>query len=192
MSASELRTEKQLGRGTSPLDGVGIAHAFAEALARRRTFTFFATHFADLRKTLSFTTGTAFLHFEGEGFGGQNLSAWNQTCSRFRVFEGPAGQPARYGIELANNASLPRSVVAQARQVAQKLNQRQESARDSSAEQALAQRRSVLLELRKRLRQLATLSSLPDDELATSLRQIQRQCLLSLRKTMPATGPTET
>lgn len=35
----------ELGRGTSPAEGVGIAHALAESIIRAKAICFFATHF---------------------------------------------------------------------------------------------------------------------------------------------------
>ncbi|KAG8905973.1 MutS protein msh4 [Tulasnella sp. 403] len=48
----------ELGRGTSPIEGVGIAHAIAEELIDRKilplqSFVLFSTHYADLSTTLS-------------------------------------------------------------------------------------------------------------------------------------------
>ncbi|KAG8923710.1 MutS protein msh4 [Tulasnella sp. 418] len=43
----------ELGRGTSPQDGLGISHAIAEELIHLKAFVFFATHFSDLSTTLS-------------------------------------------------------------------------------------------------------------------------------------------
>lgn len=35
----------ELGRGTSPIEGVGLAHAIAQELIETGAYTFFATHF---------------------------------------------------------------------------------------------------------------------------------------------------
>lgn len=35
----------ELGRGTSPEEGIGIAHAIAEEIIKSRSVCFFATHF---------------------------------------------------------------------------------------------------------------------------------------------------
>lgn len=35
----------ELGRGTSPDEGIGIAHAIAEEIIRSKAICFFATHF---------------------------------------------------------------------------------------------------------------------------------------------------
>lgn len=51
-SPSALVLIDELGRGTSPREGLGIAHAISESLAQTRAVTFFATHFEDLCETL--------------------------------------------------------------------------------------------------------------------------------------------
>lgn len=43
----------ELGRGTSPREGVGISHAIAEGLLELKSFVFFATHFHEITITLS-------------------------------------------------------------------------------------------------------------------------------------------
>lgn len=43
----------ELGRGTSPLEGLGIAHAVSEALSKTRATTFFASHFHQLTQSLA-------------------------------------------------------------------------------------------------------------------------------------------
>ncbi|KAH0590088.1 hypothetical protein H2248_000263 [Termitomyces sp. 'cryptogamus'] len=43
----------ELGRGTSPRDGLGISHAIGEELIALKPFVFFATHFKELTLTLS-------------------------------------------------------------------------------------------------------------------------------------------
>lgn len=45
----------ELGRGTSPIEGAGVAHAIAQELIEAKAYTFFTTHFRvrhDARLTL--------------------------------------------------------------------------------------------------------------------------------------------
>ncbi|KAJ8088885.1 MutS protein msh4 [Marasmius tenuissimus] len=52
----------ELGRGTSPREGVGISHAIAEGLIEHKCFVFFATHFTELSTTLSRQPSVVNLH----------------------------------------------------------------------------------------------------------------------------------
>ncbi|KAH9982044.1 muts domain V-domain-containing protein [Lactifluus volemus] len=52
-SSQSLVLIDELGRATSPKEGVGISHAIAEELIKLKCFTFFATHFHELSVTLS-------------------------------------------------------------------------------------------------------------------------------------------
>jgi DNA mismatch repair protein MSH4 len=56
----------ELGRGTSPTEGVGIAHAIAESIIQHKTICFFATHFKDLGTTLGRYPNVVSLHLETE------------------------------------------------------------------------------------------------------------------------------
>jgi len=52
-SSKSLVLIDELGRATSPKEGVGISHAIAQELIKLKCFTFFATHFHELSVTLS-------------------------------------------------------------------------------------------------------------------------------------------
>jgi DNA mismatch repair protein MSH4 len=52
VSSQSLVLIDELGRGTSPQEGVGIAHAIAERLIMSKCFVFFASHFQELLVTL--------------------------------------------------------------------------------------------------------------------------------------------
>lgn len=61
-SPSALVLIDELGRGTSPREGLGIAHAISESLAQSGAVTFFATHFEDLCETLDGFPNVSSLH----------------------------------------------------------------------------------------------------------------------------------
>lgn len=52
----------ELGRGTSPNEGIGISHAIAEHLIKLKAYVFFATHFNELVTTLSRQPSVVNLH----------------------------------------------------------------------------------------------------------------------------------
>lgn len=52
----------EIGRGTTPSEGFGLAYAISEELIRRRPFVIFATHFRQLSTYLQFKAGVVTLH----------------------------------------------------------------------------------------------------------------------------------
>lgn len=52
----------EIGRGTTPSEGFGLAYAISEELIRRRPFVIFATHFRQLSTYLQFKPGVVTLH----------------------------------------------------------------------------------------------------------------------------------
>lgn len=54
----------ELGRGTSSEEGVGICFSIAETLLKRKTFTFFATHFLELTTMDSLYPNVENLHLK--------------------------------------------------------------------------------------------------------------------------------
>lgn len=96
----------EIGRGTSTFDGLSLAWASAEALAQRRAFTLFATHYFEMTALEQQITGVGNLHLtatehdEGIAF-------------MHRVEPGPASQS--YGLQVAQLAGVPRSVIERAR-----------------------------------------------------------------------------
>jgi DNA mismatch repair protein MSH4 len=56
----------ELGRGTSPRDGMAIALAVCEVLVGSRALVWFATHFRELAQILSERSGVVNLHMQVE------------------------------------------------------------------------------------------------------------------------------
>ncbi|RXK40341.1 hypothetical protein M231_02324 [Tremella mesenterica] len=162
----------ELGRGTAPREGIGLSHAIAEAL------TFFATHFHELTKTLSFHPGVIKC---ATRVGGTTVSS-PAALHTYKIIEGP-GQWQHYGLELAKATCLPESVMVYAQEMAEKLAQLESNSREKSATNAVARRRKTMLDLRGHLTQIVAVSRLNDSDLAELLRALQQRCLRIIHKT---------
>ncbi len=113
-TAESLVLMDEIGRGTSTFDGLSLAWASAEHLARARAFTLFATHYfemtalAEQQETVANVHLTAAEHKDGIVF-------------MHRVEEGPASQS--YGLQVAQLAGVPQPVIARAREKLASLEQ---------------------------------------------------------------------
>jgi len=98
----------EIGRGTSTFDGLSLAFATAEYLATRvNAFTLFATHYFELTKLNEKYASIQNIHFDATEHG-ENIIFLHA------VKNGPANQS--YGIQVAQLAGVPRSVILAAKQ----------------------------------------------------------------------------
>lgn len=105
----------EIGRGTSTFDGLSLAWAFAEYLAReRKAFTLFATHYFELTSLAEQISTIANVHIDAVEHG-------DKIVFLHAVKDGPANQS--YGLHVAQLAGVPRTVIAQARQKLRSLEQ---------------------------------------------------------------------
>ncbi|KAF8315442.1 hypothetical protein DL93DRAFT_2166804 [Clavulina sp. PMI_390] len=142
-------------RGTSSIDGLGIAFATAEKLIDLRAYCFFTTHFTDLAMILSRKPNVVNLHLAVQVLHHLDLNS-------------------NTGLELAKLADLSKDVMAEARRVAEqfdKLEVRKKLA--SKTTQAIA-RRKAILSLRTKLTQAYEYSTLPNQDLAKYLAKLQK------------------
>lgn len=107
-TARSLVLLDELGRGTSTFDGMAIARAVLERLAQSQgPIVLFATHYHELTELAQVNPSITNLTVEvltGKG---------RQLVFTHRVLEGVASQS--YGIQVAQMAGLPQSVIARAR-----------------------------------------------------------------------------
>ncbi|KAE9397228.1 hypothetical protein BT96DRAFT_860285 [Gymnopus androsaceus JB14] len=161
----------ELGRGTSPREGVGISHAIAEGLIEQKCFVFFATHFAELSTTLSRQPSVVNLHL-----------AVQRTCQldsnlgmlfQYKIVDGAPEDNTHYGLELARLADLPGDVLIEANRVSKHLTELQTRHQEQSDSAKIAMRRKALLRLRTNLTQAFEHSALPDEELLAYVGRFQ-------------------
>nr|WP_297459781.1 DNA mismatch repair protein MutS [uncultured Halomonas sp.] len=96
----------EIGRGTSTFDGLSLAWASAEHLARVKAFTLFATHYFEMTALADQAEGVANVHL---------TAAEHKEGIVFmhRVEDGPASQS--YGLQVAQLAGVPQAVIERAR-----------------------------------------------------------------------------
>ena len=98
----------EIGRGTSTFDGLSLAWACAEHLAREvRAYTLFATHYFELTALPDVVDGVANVHLDAAEHEGSIVFL-------HAVREGPANQS--YGLHVAALAGIPAGVIEAARQ----------------------------------------------------------------------------
>ncbi|MDE3735058.1 DNA mismatch repair protein MutS [Pseudomonas resinovorans] len=106
-SASSLVLMDEVGRGTSTFDGLSLAWAAAEHLARLRAFTLFATHYFELTVLPESESVVANVHL--------NATEHNERIVFLHhVLPGPASQS--YGLAVAQLAGVPGDVIQRARE----------------------------------------------------------------------------
>jgi len=114
---SSLVLLDEIGRGTSTYDGLALAWATAEHLARQLgAFTLFATHYFELTTLASELPATHNVHLSATEHQGQIVFLHS-------VQAGPASQS--YGIQVARLAGVPDEVLASARERLQAFEQSQ-------------------------------------------------------------------
>ena len=98
----------EIGRGTSTFDGLSLAFACADYLARKiQAFTLFATHYFELTSLEETIPSVKNVHFNAVEYG-------DTLVFLHTVHDGPANQS--FGIQVAQLAGVPRSVIHLAKQ----------------------------------------------------------------------------
>jgi DNA mismatch repair protein MutS len=108
----------EVGRGTSTFDGLSIAWAVVEALhSGARPRTLFATHYHELTELEQLLGGVQNVHVSVQ-------EAGNEIVFLRRVEPGSANKS--YGIEVARLAGLPGDVIARAREILRRHEQKED------------------------------------------------------------------
>ena len=160
----------ELGRGTSPRDGLAIAIAIAEALVTSRAFVWFATHFHELATIMAERSGIVNRHLKVEFGNNENGNAMNML---YRVAEGTVHEH-HYGLALAKVVPLPQKVIDVAERVVQRLEGDTQTRQKTSPAVIRERRRKLLLTLKEHLIQ-AHQGRMEGEVLAGWLKQLQTE-----------------
>ena len=128
-TAQSLVLMDEIGRGTSTYDGLSLAWACAQHLARNtRAFTLFATHYFELTSLAAELEGCANVHLDATEHG-------DKLIFLHTVKEGPANQS--YGLQVAALAGVPQKVITAARRYLRELERRSAAAHEPRPQQEL-------------------------------------------------------
>ena len=98
----------EIGRGTSTFDGLALAFACAEYLAKEiKCYTLFATHYFELTELAEIIPGIANCHLRA-------IEHEDKIVFLYTVNEGPADQS--YGLHVAQLAGVPKTVIVRAKE----------------------------------------------------------------------------
>ncbi|KAJ7591554.1 muts domain V-domain-containing protein [Mycena floridula] len=163
----------ELGRGTSPREGVGISHAIAEALIEQKIFMRFHRHFNELSTTLKKQPSVVNLVSTGLQRSRPTEANFGMTF-QYKIIDGALDEVTHYGLELARLADLPADVLAEGKRVATNLAALHARNEGGSESAKVALRRKALLRLRTQLTQALDHSALPDDDLLEYIGRFQK------------------
>jgi DNA mismatch repair protein MutS len=128
-TALSLVLMDEIGRGTSTYDGLSLAWACAQHLARStRAFTLFATHYFELTALAAELDGCANVHLDATEHS-------DKLIFLHTVKEGPANQS--YGLQVAALAGVPQKVITAARRYLRELERRSAEAHEPRPQQEL-------------------------------------------------------
>jgi DNA mismatch repair protein MutS len=129
-TAKSLVLLDEIGRGTSTFDGLSLAWAVAkQLLEKNRSYTLFATHYFELTRIVDEFKQAANVHLDAMEHGSE---ANKSIVFMHKVEEGAANQS--YGLQVAQLAGIPKSVVAAAKRKLAQLEQSNVASASSQSE----------------------------------------------------------
>jgi DNA mismatch repair protein MutS len=112
-TAQSLVLMDEVGRGTSTFDGLALAWAIArQLLERNKALTLFATHYFEMTRIAQEYKEAANVHLDA-------VEHKDTIVFLHAVEEGPASQS--YGLQVAQLAGVPKTVIQRARRILQQL-----------------------------------------------------------------------
>ncbi len=143
----------EIGRGTSTFDGLSLAWAVAkQLLEKNRSYTLFATHYFELTRIVDEFKHAANVHLDAVEHG-------NNIVFMHKVEEGAANQS--YGLQVAQLAGIPKSVVAAAKRKLIQLENNQVATNTAQPDMFMTSEPIVELPIHPVMSELETMQ--PDD-----------------------------
>jgi DNA mismatch repair protein MutS len=143
-TAQSLVLMDEIGRGTSTYDGLSLAWACASYLSQQlKALTLFATHYFELTDLAAFLPGVANIHLDA-------VEHDEHIVFMHQVQDGAASKS--YGLQVAQLAGVPKTVIEMAKQKLAELEQQSEK---RTSENLTAEPKSAVPPGLKQAKQLA-------------------------------------
>jgi DNA mismatch repair protein MSH4 len=166
----------ELGRGTSPGDGLAIAIAMSEALIQSGAHVWFATHFVDLVQVLKDRPSVLSLHLVSEH--SVTDEGEPRLSMLYKAKNGTVDATQHYGIHLARMIGFSESFTKRAEEVADEIRRRREANWRDSESRRLMARRKLVLNLYEALQQANEHGS--DETLPGYLKHLQEEFIMRM------------
>uniref|UniRef100_A0A8C1FWP5 MutS homolog 4 n=1 Tax=Cyprinus carpio TaxID=7962 RepID=A0A8C1FWP5_CYPCA len=166
-SAKSLIIIDELGRGTSPEEGIGICHSVCEFLINLKAFTLFATHFLELCQLQTLYPNVENQHMQVQHV--RTEDGRDRVVYTYQLSRGQSDE-RNYGIRAAEMTNFPSDITEEAKTVAAKINQKLWHYSDPDT----VKQRAVY-RLATRLLQTARNSRLDPESLRQYLKGLKRQ-----------------
>lgn len=168
----------ELGRGTSPQDGMAIAIAMSEALIQSKASVWFATHFIELAQVLADRPGVYNLHLSVQSTQADNERP--RLTMLYKAMPGHMDNMGHYGISLARAMGFPEAFTTAAEKIARELRQKRQLVQQSSGSRRLLERRKLILNLHDTLLQAS--ESADEATLPEYLQRLQEQFIARMEE----------
>ncbi len=120
----------EIGRGTSTKDGMALAWAIAESLAKdNKSYSLFATHYFELTNLPDYINSIKNVHFSA-------LKNGENIVFLHNIEDGPA--QSSYGLEVASLAGVPKKIISNAKKHMGKLKEIASQNANSEGDKTLA------------------------------------------------------
>ncbi|KAM3841776.1 mutS protein homolog 4 [Vipera latastei] len=159
----------ELGRGTSPEEGIGICYAVCEYLLNLKAFTLFATHFLELCQI-----GNLYPNVENNYFEVQHVRSCEirEKIAYTYILSKGCTEEKNYGLKAAEVSSLPLSIILEAKKLVTLIDKQMMQQQRTDPE---ILKEKAMYHLANRLIQTARNSQLDPDSLRIYLKGLKKK-----------------
>ncbi|KAK9404134.1 mutS protein 4 like [Crotalus adamanteus] len=160
----------ELGRGTSPEEGIGICYAVCEYLLNLKAFTLFATHFLELCQIDNLYPNVENNYFEVQHVR-SNCEIREKIAYTYILSKG-CTEEKNYGLKAAEVSSLPLSIILEAKKLVTLIDKQMMQQQRTDPEML---KEKAMYHLANRLIQTARNSQLDPDSLRIYLKGLKKK-----------------
>ncbi|CAO1619072.1 unnamed protein product [Sympodiomycopsis kandeliae] len=175
---STLVLVDELGRGTSPHEGLGFAAAILEKLLDTNATIFCATHFMEVLHAFEYHPQVALQHLAVQASPSPGRHSAGELVFRFKVCSGTLEGVNNYGLQVASASSLPRSLIDRAYDIQETLQRADDEQQKKSLSRAALSRYKVIVQAERKIKEVLTQA--PSAETTRKCKGLQAEIVAQL------------